>query len=98
MSRNNASEDGGGVYATMSTVLHLRHSSVIYNRANTRGGGMALFSDSLLHCSNCSFVRNIAKRGGGCYIESNAQQNAIAQMSDSEFEANNAEGYGGNLI
>jgi len=98
MFQNNASEDGGGIYATMATVLHLRYSSITLNNATNSGGGMALLFDSLLHCSYCSFIGNIAKQGGGCYTESNVQQNTMVQMSDSKFENNSAEEYGGDLI
>lgn len=98
MSRNIALEDGGGIYATMTTILNLRHSSIMLNNATISGGGIALLFGSLLNCFNCTIDNNIAKRGGGCYIETNAQQNAIVEMTSSRFEGNNAQKYGGNLI
>lgn len=97
ISLNKASEDGGGIYGT-TTVLRVKRSSIALNNANNSGGGIALTLDSLFHCYKCTFGNNKAKRGGGCYIESNVQQNVVIQMRSSVFEGNNALEYGGNQV
>jgi len=92
--QNKALEDGGGICATLATVLHMEDSLMFLNTANI-GGAMRLMLDSRLFCYNCSIKNNTAISGGGCYIEGNVEQNLLAQMAFSNVENNTASDYGG---
>ena len=85
LNKNQATSDGGGVYASGSTI-DISGGYILDNKATRNGGGVFLVNESEFTMGGGSITGNIAGSGGGVY----AYDNSTATMSCGSISENRA--------
>jgi predicted outer membrane repeat protein len=72
LDKNQAGDDGGGIYCTAGSAPDLGGISFMINEALDQGGGLYCSNNSPAEIEVCSFLGNAARAGGGVACNSNS--------------------------
>ncbi|NQU28836.1 MAG: T9SS type A sorting domain-containing protein, partial [Candidatus Marinimicrobia bacterium] len=95
---NNASDNGGGIYAEHCSQIHIENTIISDNSADNQSGGGCYFLESNVDVYNSTFYINQAvnQYGGGMFIYNTNQDVVyIINIWNSTFDNNIAYGSGG---
>jgi predicted outer membrane repeat protein len=100
--RNHAEDDGGGIYATLKSIIDIEDCQIMNNTSRHNGGGIRCSFGTLVNIKNCEVAFNqcnleqdpdpdVRKSGGGGI----ALRDSVAQLEQCHVNANEAVGFAG---
>ena len=93
ISANSATQEGGGIYLSASTLM-MSDTNLVANSADQIGGGLMAAQNSIVKLHDNTFWSNSAHSGGGVFL---SNVNEALHIWDNTFRSNGAENYGGGL-
>ena len=93
ISANSATQEGGGIYLSASTLM-MSDTNLVANSADQIGGGLMAAQNSIVKLHDNTFWSNSAHSGGGVFLYN---VNEALHIWDNTFRSNGAENYGGGL-